>query len=106
MNGTTILTQRARLTGGKAYDSDPHDQILLNKYEIELIASHRKNRKKAKIQDGRKLRPYKRRWKVKVERVFAWIYNFRRIVVRYEHRLENYLAFVLLACIKMLLRKF
>ena len=28
-----------------------------------------KNRKKAKTQDGRKLRPYKRRWKV--ERVFA-----------------------------------
>ena len=64
MNGTTILTQRARLRGGKAYDSDPHDQILLNKYEIELIAPHRKNRKKAKIQNGCKLRPYKRRWKV------------------------------------------
>ena len=60
--------------------------------------------KKAKTQDGHKLRPYKRRLKVK--RVFALIYNFRRIVVHHEHKLENYLAFVLLACIKILLRKF
>ena len=93
-----------RLIGDKAYDSDPHDQALLKKYDIELIAPHRKNRKRTKTQDGRKLRPYKRRWKVK--RVFSWIYNFRRVVVRYEHKPENYLAFVRLACIKILLRKF
>ena len=101
-----VSTLPTRLVEDKAYDSDPHDQILLDKYDIELtlIAPHRKNGKKAKTQDGRKLRPYKRHWKV--ERVFACIYSFRRIVVRYEHKLENYLAFVLLACIKILLRKF
>ena len=99
-----VSTLPTRLIGDKAYDSDPHDQALLKKYDIELIAPHRKNRKRTKTQDGRKLRPYKRRWKV--ERVFSWIYNFRRVVVRYEHKLENYLAFVLLACIKILLRKF
>ena len=75
-----VSTLPTCLIGDKAYDSDAHDQILLEKYGIKLIAPHRKNRKKAKTQDGRKLRPYKRRWKV--ERVFAWIYNFRRIVVR------------------------
>jgi transposase len=44
---------------------------------IEMIAPHRHNRKKAKTQDGRKLRRYKRRWKV--ERLFAWLGNFRRL---------------------------
>ena len=42
-----------------------------------MIAPHRKNRKKKKTQDGRKLRRYKRRWKI--ERLFAWLQNFRRL---------------------------
>jgi len=29
-----------------------------------MVAPHRKGRKKPKTQDGRKLRPYRRRWKV------------------------------------------
>jgi Transposase DDE domain len=43
-----------RLIGDKAYDSDPLDETLLQR-GIELIAPHRKNRKKKKSQDGRKL---------------------------------------------------
>lgn len=37
------------------------------------------------------------RWKV--ERSFAWLDNWRRLVVRWEYHLENYLALTLLACI-------
>jgi transposase len=47
-------------------------------------------------------RRYKKRWKV--ERLFAWLGNFRRLVVRYERRVENYLGFVRLACMVILLR--
>jgi len=92
-----------RLIGDKAYDSDPLD-LELSAQGIEMIAPHRKNRTKAKTQDGRKLRRYKRRWKV--ERFFAHLQNFRRIVVRYEYHAQNYLAFVQLACIIILLRYF
>ncbi len=67
-----------------------------------MIASYRKNRKKPKTQDGRKLRRYKRRWKV--ERLVAWLGNFRRSAVRYERRAENYLGFVQLGCVVILLR--
>lgn len=92
-----------RLIGDRAYDSDSLDEQLA--YQgVELIAPHRKNRKKPKTQDGRPLRRYKKRWKV--ERLFAWLFNFRRIVVRYEYYSMNYLAFVLLGCIKILLRYF
>ena len=91
-----------RLIGDKAYDSDPLDEALL-KQGIEMIAAHRKNRKKKKTQDGRKLRRYKRRWKV--ERLFAWLQNFRRLVVRYEYKVENFLGLVHLGCIVILLRK-
>jgi transposase len=90
-----------RLIGDQAYDSDPLDAEL-REAVIEMIAPHRKNRKKPKTQDGRKLRRYKRRWKV--ERLFAWLGNFRRLVVRYERRAENYLGFVRLACVVILMR--
>ncbi|MDR3359020.1 MAG: transposase, partial [Desulfovibrio sp.] len=63
------------------------------------------NRKKrSKTQDGRPLRRYRRRWRV--ERLFAWLQNFRRIVVRHEFHTENFLAMVQLACIIILLRGF
>jgi transposase len=69
-----------------------------------MIAPHRKNRKKKKTQDGLKLRRYERRWKI--ERLFAWLSNFRRrLVVRYEYKAENFLGMVQLGCIVILLRK-
>ena len=93
-----------KLIGDKAYDSDKLDRQLLDNRGIELIAPHRKNRKKPKTQDGRKLRRYKRRWKV--ERLFAWLQNYRRLVVRYEYHAENFLAMLQLGCIIILLRFF
>jgi transposase len=79
------------MIGDKAYDSDPLDKEL-REQSVELIAPHKSNRKKPPTQDGRSLRRYKRRWKV--ARLFAWLQNFRRIPVRYEHHDENYLGFV------------
>ncbi len=92
-----------KMIGDKAYDSDPLDKQL-KKLGIDLIAPHKANRKKAQTQDGRKLRRYKRRWKI--ERLFAWLQNFRRIVVRYEYHADNYLGFVHLACMIILLRNY
>jgi transposase len=88
--------------GDKAYDK--LDDDLLEKHGVEMIAPHRRNRTKAKTQDGRKLRRYQHRWKV--ERLFAWLQNFRRLVVRYERHAHNFLSFLLLACSVILLRSF
>jgi len=63
----------ARLIGDKAYDLDPLDRTLQDEYGIEMIAPNRRNRSRS--QDARKLRRYRRRWKV--ERLFAWMHNFR-----------------------------
>lgn len=93
-----------RIIGDKAYDSDGLDDRLSDERGIEMIAPHRKNRKKPNTQDGRKLRRYKRRWKV--ERLFAWIQNFRRLVVRYEYHADNFLSMVQLGCAIILLRFF
>ena len=93
-----------KLIGDRAYDSDPLDEYLLEEYGVEMIAPHRSNRKKKQTQDGRKLRRYKKRWKI--ERLFAWIQNFRRCIVRYEYYQANFEAFLRLACIIILLRQF
>ena len=93
--------QPERLIGDRAYDSDPLDEEL-QEQGIEMIAPHKSNRVKAPTQDGRVLRRYKRRWKV--ERLFAWLQNFRRIAMRFDYLDENYLGFVHLGCILILLR--
>ena len=90
-----------RLIGDKAYDSDGLAEEL-SRAGIELIAPNRKNRK-IKTQDGRPLRRYRRRWKI--ERLFAWMQNFRRLVNRWEYDVVNFLGFVHLGCIVILLRR-
>ena len=88
------------LVGDNAYDSDKLDTEL-SQYGIELIAPHRSNRKN-KTQDGRRLRRYHRRWKI--ERLFAWLQNFRRLVVRYERYAANFLGMLHLGCCLILMR--
>ena len=91
----------AVLIGDKAYDSDPLDASLRCR-GIEMVSPHKKNRKRPVTQDGRRLRQYKRRFKV--GRFFSWLEDFRRLVVRWEYHAENYLGFVLLACLRMLMK--
>ena len=91
-----------RVIGDKAYDSAALDEPLLD-CGVEMIAPHRKNRRpENKTQDGRKLCRYKRRWKV--ERFFAWLQNFRRLVTRWDRKVEHFAGFVQLATIIMLVR--
>jgi len=98
-----VLEAPQRLIGDKAYDSDPLDEQL-RAMGIELIAPHKSNRVRPATQDGRKLRRYRRRWKI--ERLNAWLQNYRRVLVRHEHIAENYLGLLHLACIILLLNVF
>lgn len=90
-----------RLIGDKAYDSDGLDKKLMEKFGTELIAPNKQNRR-TPTQDGRPLRRFIRRWKI--ERMFAWLFNFRRLVVRYEYHAENFQGFVHLGAAVILLR--
>ena len=56
------------MIGDRAYDSDNLDEELREE-GVEMIAPHRRNRKRKKIQNGRWFRRYKRRWLV--ERLFG-----------------------------------
>lgn len=96
-----LRSKPSRLIGDLAYDSDTLDAQLAQQH-IEMIAPHRLNRTKPPSQDGRPLRRYRRRWKI--ERLFAWLQNFRRILVRHDRYLDNFLSFIHLGCILILLR--
>lgn len=91
-----------RLIADKAYDSDALRKSLA-KRGIEFICPPRRNRKRRPRYDGRKMRRCKRRWKV--ERTFAWLGNYRRLVVRWDRDLTIYRAFFHVACLMITLRK-
>ena len=74
LNAMFIDEDPERLIGDKAYDSDKLDAELAERG----------------------------RWRV--ERLFAWLHNFRRLVTRYEYHAINFLGFLWLGCIVILLR--
>jgi len=98
-----IEAKPENLIGDRAYDSDKLDAEL-REDGVNLIAPHKSNRVKPKTQDGRKLRRYQRRWLV--ERFFSWLQWQRRLLVRWEYYMENFLGFVQLASISILLKRF
>jgi len=90
-----------RVIADRGYDSDGLRWRLLQR-DIVLIVPHRRGRQKPSLNDGRELRRYRKRWKI--ERTFAWLSNYRRLVVRYDHHLKMYQAFFHVACILITLR--
>ncbi len=55
------------------------------------------------LQDGRKLRHFRHRWKV--ERTISWLGHCRRLLVRHEHFDHLYYGFAQLACVKLLMKR-
>jgi transposase len=100
LRGVAVYEKAEGNFSDSAYESDKLDADLAQQ-GIELIAPHRRDRKR-KTQDGRPLRRYRRRWKV--ERLFAWLQNYRRIVVRYERHADDFLGMLHLTCCLILLR--
>jgi transposase len=91
-----------RLIADKGYDSDPLRRKLKAR-GIELICPYRSNNMQQKYYDGRKMRRYKRRYKV--ERTFSWFGNNRRLVVRWDRDITVYNAFFHIACMIVALRR-
>jgi len=91
-----------RLIADRAYDSNPLRESL-DKRGIDPIIPARSTHKKASHQDGRKLRRYRHRWIV--ERTFAWLGAFRRLLIRHERLIETYQGFFHIACAILTLKR-
>ena len=90
------------LLGDKGFDSNDLDDKLFCERGLELIAPERKNKKEPR-HTSEDFQNYQHRWKV--ERFFAWLQNFRRVATRWDYYAENYLGFIQLACMLMLLKR-
>ena len=95
------IERLVRVIADRGYDSDGLRWRLLQR-GILLIVPHRKGRKQPSFNDGRVLRRYRKRWKI--ERTFAWLGNFRRLLVRHDYHLQMYEAFFHVACLIITLR--
>ena len=100
--GRVIPNRPAMMVMDRGYDSNAVRSFFAG-CGVEPVVPARKNNKRAAHQDGRRLRRYRKRWKV--ERLNAWLQNDRRLVTRYEYKPENFLGFVELSCMKILLRR-
>lgn len=92
-----------RLIYDKAADADWLREAL-DRRGIEQVTPHRSNRKKPRLQDGRRLRRYRHRWKI--ERTISWLGNWRRLLVRHEHHAHLFEGFVHWACLLLCFKWF
>jgi transposase len=92
-----------RLIADRGYDSDPLREQL-GRRGITVIVPYRSNRTARPYEDGRHLRRYRHRWII--ERTFAWLGSFRRLLVRHERFTSMYRAFLIFAAALIALRRF
>jgi transposase len=95
-NGTPVVAD-------KGHDSDPLRDAVEDEGLVPVIP-HRSNRVKPPRNDGRRLRRYRRRWKI--ERTNAWLHCYRALAVRWAHNLFMYEGLVYLAFAHMALKRF
>jgi putative transposase len=82
-----------------AYDSTPVYKELVARHYWPHVRSRGQERMEKEIIPGY----HARRWVV--ERTHSWRGRSRRILVRWEKKAENYLAFLHLACAQLLFAK-
>ncbi len=90
-----------RVIADRGYDSDAL-RSRFYQHGTELIVPYRKNIRNRRFEDKRKLRRYRKRWKI--ERTNAWLQNFRRIQVRFDRILTLFQGFFHFACLIIALR--
>jgi transposase len=93
MCGRYRLSRRKQLVE-EYFDCDPWDEDWSPRYNIAPT--------QPPTQDGRPLRRYRKHWRV--ERLFAWLHDFRRLVIRWEYHVENFFGMVHLGCMQILFR--
>ena len=94
-------TRPKELVADKGYDSQAFRERLRCR-GIRPCIPHRRGKKPRR---GRKaeLAGYRERWHV--ERTFAWLQTFRRVLIRYERHAAVYLAFLYIAAMVVCLRR-
>jgi transposase len=97
-----VRTRPGHLTADRGYDSRAFRQYLRQRGIPSTIPPIRRvgrRRPGRPVQVDRAR--YAKRWII--ERTYAWLYNYRAVLVRHERLLSTYRAFVVLACVMITL---
>ena len=97
-----IYRKKENLCLDKRYDFQEIENDVIKKGYRPNIR-HRGEQSVIRIRDGNHDYHAKRRWVV--ERTNSWHNRFRKLLVRYEKKLENYFALVCLGCCIVICRK-
>src|SRR5262245_35744538 len=87
----------------KGHDSDPLRDDLGGAGFVPIIP-HRKNRVKPSRNDGRRLRRYRRRYRI--ARTNAWLHCYRGVAMRWARYSVLYVGLVYLSFIHLTLQRF
>jgi putative transposase len=82
-----------------AYDSTPVHQELLTRHYQPHVRRRGEEKREKEIIPGYRARGWV------VERSHSWINRSRRLLVRWEKKVENYLTFLHLACAQLIFAK-
>jgi len=93
-----------QLIADKGYDSRKLRQSL-HQRGIRPCIPPKRRPQNWKSPLGRPVKEYKEEYRQRwpVERTFAWLGHQRRLLVRHEHKVENFHAFYTLACVRIAL---
>lgn len=94
-------TRPKELVADKGYDSQPFRERLRCR-GIRPCIPHRRGKKPRRGRQA-ELAGYRERWHV--ERTFAWLQTFRRVLIRYERHAAVYLAFLYIAAMVVCVRR-
>ncbi len=101
--GADYYSEQQHLCLDAAYDSEwVREELEARSYEPHISPADKKRRserEKARQHPGGRAR----RWVV--ERTHSWLNRSRRLLVRWEKKTENYLAFIHLACAQLIFSK-
>jgi putative transposase len=87
-----------------AYDSEEvRHELAVRNYEPHISPAEKNKRAERKAEARRHLGGKARRWVV--ERTHSWLNRSRRLLVRWEKKTENYVAFIHLACAQLIFSK-
>ena len=92
-----INIQNSHLNADSAFDTKAFIEIIETKYKmIANIPKNRRNNKKT-AQEHRYLSEYIYSFRKKIETIFAWLDTYKRILVRFEYKSQNFKSWLYLA---------
>jgi transposase len=102
---TKPKTRAKKLVADRGYDAKWLREALRKRsMQPKIPYKRRRDQDRARKMTTQLKKEYAKRWKV--ERTFAWLGNYRRLLVRWEHHLTLYTAFFTFACILICLKRF